>query len=328
MATPRPRPYEQFETTNVNTRTNPTPNNPNGLYIDLPFLNGRYDWYALMTVPRSAYVKELATKVSRDHIPENGAIQPRHVYNRMALIPLLDEGDNYIMVKRELELDRHGVTTSIYNWLTYFVVDCANNIGIRIHNRELRSWNELLEWITKYLKTREDAMMLLKALFISFDYERGYRVHITCAIMYQHNFTLERSNDGNTRNFCEKLVTHRLNLLRKQAVDMSVKHSGWGYRIIRPPRKIGEPILPRKVAKFFHEWMITYKPKKKLRSKRDESRRPNRPRNLVTYGSKDAKRTIEDVLADISSLDEERIQMLAELEQFTENRKFFSILLR
>lgn len=320
MATPRPRPYEQFELPNDNTV--PRPSTPNGLFIDLPFLNGRYDWFALMSVQRSAYNVELAVKVSRDHIPESGAIQARHVYNRMALIPLKDEDDNYKNVKQELELDRHAVTTSIYSWLTHFIVECANHIGIRIHGRELRSWNELLEWIGKGLKTRDDAMMLFKALYISFDYERGYRVHITCAIMMQHNFTLQRDNDGNTRNFCEKLVTHRLNQLRKQAGDLSIKSSGWGLRIIRPPRNEGDPILPKKLPKCFHEWMITYQPKKKIRVKKENGRRPNRPRNMVTYASKNGKRTKEDILANLSANEEERIELLTELEEHTENRKY------
>ena len=293
------------------------------LFVDLPFLNGRYAWSALMTVRREAYDVELATKGSRDHIPENGAIQPHHVYNRMALIPVKDEGDNFKLVKRELELDRHGVTTSITMWLKHFIVECASVIGISIYGRELRSWDELLEWVTRFLKTRDDAMMLYKALYISFDYERGYRVHITCAIMMQHNFTLERSDDGNTRNFVEKMVTHRLNQLRKQAGDLSVKHSGWALRNIRPPRKIGEPMLPKKVSKFFHDWMLTYKPKQKLRtSKVDATRLRCRARNLCTYGGREIPRTREDIMADLASNSEERVDLLAELDGCTENRKY------
>jgi hypothetical protein len=45
------RPYDQIELLSP-TQGNPTPTSDKGEYVDLPFLDGRYNWYALMSVPR------------------------------------------------------------------------------------------------------------------------------------------------------------------------------------------------------------------------------------------------------------------------------------
>jgi hypothetical protein len=328
MSTYTQRPYENIERLSQGTpRNNGTDPNQNGLYIDLPFLNGRYDWYALMSNPaaRDVYDTETASVVARNHLPESGSVKPHHVYNRMSVLGLLDEGDNYKETKRCLDLDRHGITTTVTMWLRTFIIYCANNNGITIHNREIRSWSDFLEWIERFIKTSEDAMKFYRTVFVSFEYEKRFRVHITCAIMYQSNFTIMRSDDGNTRNFCEKIITHRINQIRKQTNDLCAKHSGYSFRIIRPPRKPGDPELPKAVPKFFFEWQLQYSKKKKVKPSSGAKRRAVTRRTLCTYGIKDANRTREDILSDIAELDDERIILLAELDEFDGNSKFIYI---
>jgi hypothetical protein len=66
-----------------------------GIYLDMPFLRFGYNWYGLLTVDPSLYDRLKATKISRDHIPEQGIVLHQYVVNRMKFLNLVDSPANF-----------------------------------------------------------------------------------------------------------------------------------------------------------------------------------------------------------------------------------------
>ena len=244
-------------------------NESRGTYIDLPFLVPGYDWSQFITVDRSLYHKDTADKVGVNYLPQEGSIQDVDVNNHLAFLPLMPTDDNYATTQRAMEVHRRGISHTISCWLKQFIVYCAQQLGITYPERPLRNWNDFMDFVERYQKTREEAMLVMKALIISFDYVPNYRVDITSAICIQYNLHIKRKKSDTSRNFCEKIVTHRHNLIRLQLNAASVVATGYKYHVIRPPRKSSQPELEERNSRYYSEWMITYHPDKKVASKKN-----------------------------------------------------------
>ena len=87
----------------------------------------------------------------------------------------------------------------------------------------------------------------------------NFRKHITMGVMVQHNLTIVARPKETRRNFCEKMVTHRHNMIRKQINEACEPKTGFHFRVIRPPGQSG---LEERVPKYFSEWMLTHDPTK------------------------------------------------------------------
>jgi hypothetical protein len=313
----RYHPYEQIESV-VEGSTPST--SLGGTFINLPFLssvrNG-YDWYEQMSFDRQRYDVTLTRVVTKDHIPDQGVVKDIHVHNRLSFMGINNPSPNQVSIcKEELELHRRGINATITAWLKTFIVYCANNVGLKYPERDITQWTEYMDWVEKHLKNYDDAMKVIKSLYISFDYTTDYRHYITCACLMEYNLSIVRDGDGHvTRNFVEKIVSHRLNLLRKQVNLASIKHTGYGFRLIRPRRSTSENTnsLERARPCYFLDWMLTYeKPLVEIVKKG----RPNQVvrRNLTTY-NKNKKRTTKEILDDIAACDAERQTYILELQE-------------
>ena len=314
--------FEQVFTITADDNVDEEYNDANGTYVDLPFLENGYDWYQYVTVDPNLYNRRTAKRVGINYLPQEGSLLDVHINNHMAFMRprRLPTDENYALTHREMELDRCAINQIVCEWLKQFILYCAVQVGITYPERPLRNWNDFIDYVERYMKNRDDAMLVLKALVISFDYVPDFRRHITNGVMVQRDMTIITKKNENRRNFCEMIVTHRHNLLRKQINKASLPRTGYQFRVIRPPKVTGQPEMEERTPKYFSEWMLEYNPKKcevveKSTKKTQNSRKKKTRRSKTSYNTdKNIARTKEDIMEDLDAIEIERKELLAELD--------------
>lgn len=290
-------------------------------YIDMPFLENGYDWFQYITVDVSKYDRRTAKKVGINYLPQDGSLADEHVNDHMAFMKpkRLPTDHNYAMTYRELETDRIAISITINEWLKQFIVYCAVQVGVTYPERPLRTWNDFMDYIDRFMKTRDDAMLVLKALVFSFDYVPDFRKKITMGVLVQHNLTIVKKPKETRRDFCEKMVTHRHNMIRKQINEACEPKTGFHFRVIRPAGSSG---LEERVPKYFSDWMLTHDPTKigvpaACTTKNKKKKKPKKitRRNKPCYDTnKNEVRTPAEIMKDLADIDQNKKDLLAELE--------------
>lgn len=318
-------PYEQIDTINEDEDDDMFTSNSNddgGVYVPLPAKIKTF------SENRESYTRKTAKKVTKDYLPESGCVKKKHIYACMHYRRIVDDIDNYNIIKEELSLMRDVITKKINAWLSYFIVFSGRILGMEINKKPISCWNDYLKWVETKIKTEEDAMLIIKSLYLSFQHSDDYRLHLTCSICMEFNISIQDAlgshskkkrvvNDRITRNFLERLVSHRQNEIRKQVCTRSGKHNGWTYRIIRP-QFTNEFNRQRNFPRHFHDWMLqyktpTYKPKKLGRPYSNDTKKD---RGMMTHKNKklNTKRTREDILEELEEQKRQHALLLSEIE--------------
>ena len=197
-----------------------------GIYVPLPPSIENFNWYAFVSQEKKdSYDRKTALKITKDMLPESGVVQKSHVIKRMNFLKLKMIGDNYKNIKDGLDLMRDYVTTKINSWLKAFIVFCCNELCMRYKDEPLRTWNDYLGWIQHNIHSKYDAMYIIKTLYLSFQHNADYRLHIRYSLMVEFNLKFQKLKDKerSSRNFIEKMISHRLNQFRKQVCTRSSK---------------------------------------------------------------------------------------------------------
>jgi hypothetical protein len=261
-------------------------------------------------------------------IPECGVVQRQHVIDRMRFLDLKMLGDNYKSTKDSLDLMRDFITTKINSWLKAFIVFCSNEIGMKYRNEPLKTWNDYLGWIQHNIHSKEDAMNIIKTLYLSFQHNNEYRLHMRYSLLVEFNLKLQKlkMKQRSQRNFIEKLISHRLNQFRKQVCTRSSKYSGFSYRVIQ--KKFTKTSnRERNYPKYFFPWMIqwdepTYCPKKLGRPFGSKTSIVN-VRAMMTYNTNEKNMSRDDVLRGLDEIEMLRAEMMKKLETIEEtNSKY------
>lgn len=289
--------------------------------IEIPCLNNGYDWYALLTVDRNSYDRSTATKVSKDHLPFQGIVTSEYVTKRLRFLKKPNTPGNYENTQRELELNRQLITRNISSWIKQFIIYVANESGMKNGDNVIMTWDDYMFWIETSMKTHDDALLVFKTLYISFHYVEDFKLHLTICIMITFNLSMSNaSSTGVSRNFVTKMITFRINQLRKQVNKASLMHNGYSLRIIRPRTELG---LDNALPKYFMPWMITKQ--EPLKNQEDNKKRKrgsidyNRRRNVSTY-SKTKFSTEEEVLLELENIESSRNVLLTKLEELRKKK--------
>lgn len=299
-----------------------------GLFVDLPFLQGGYDWYNLVAVDRTRYDSNNALPISRDHIPHLGSVKRHHILARLDFLEMDPDEVHYNNIKTELELHRQLITKTVSSWIRHFVIYVANSIGMSINGSRIRTWSDYMYWVENHCRNREDALLILKSLFISWHYVPDFRFTIGICVMMTYNMTMIAADRiGISRNFLEKMITFRINLLKKQVNDACEEHNGFNFKTTRRNGKLG---LDKPLPKYILPWMITKSDtlvKKSLkRSAVNNSVTKVKRRNLATY-TKIEKLTEDQILIEIENIDKRKEALTRQLIDIREGGKIKSILL-
>ena len=200
---------------------------------------------------------------------------------------MLDTALNYDIAKEELELIRINLHNKINSWLCNFIVFTANAIEMKIDGREIKSWNDYVAFIQYHVNCKEDAMMILKSAYISFQHCADWKFHMTLALCKELNYALiKKPGIKSNGNFIEKIITYRQNELRKQICRQSGKFNGYTYRVIRACNNDKSNTMQRNYPKYFHEWMLQYKEPTYIEKKKGRPFGPgNKSRGLGPYNN-------------------------------------------
>ena len=291
--------------------------------VDIPCLANGYDWYDLLTVDRHAYSRDTAKRVSRDHLPWQGIVLEEFVLNRLRFINKPYTEENYDIAERELELHRQLITRNISDWLRNFVIFVANESGMRIGENRIMSWADYMYFVEHVLSTEEDAMLIMKSLFIAFQYLQDYKLHMTICISISFNIAITNaSRRGIARTFVAKMITYRINQLRKQVNDACEEHNGYNFRLIRPRK---DKTLQKGIPKYISPWMIkksepTHQPKRRPKTNTNTKRSSKRKhRNLATY-NKVAISSEEAIILEIANVEMLRYKYIKKLNAMREKK--------
>ena len=299
-----------------------------GVYIDLPESVAAFKWSSLQTIDDTTYDNDSAKKVSKNAIPNEGPITKRHVLARMKQRLMRDTAVNYDVAKEELELIRINTHNLVNSWLCHFIMYAARAIGMTLDGKEISTWSDYVKYLTYFIHTKDDAMMVTKSAYMSFQHNMDYKFHMTCAVCKELNYgIIKKHNIKSSGNFIEKIITYRQNEIRKQICRISSKFSGYSYRVIRAYSKDKTKTMQRNYPKYFHEWMLIYKESSYVAKQKGRpvgsSTNANKPRTMGPYNDKKMKKkkeqkmTREELIADIAIReDETRKQklLLASLE--------------
>ena len=313
-----------YDVINASLPANGAPDDADkGTYLDMPFLNFGYNFYGLLTVDYTQYNRLNALKVSREHIPHQGIVLHHHIVNRMKFLNWRDTPENFAIAEKELELHRQLINRSICSWLKSFILYVANEVGMKIGNNRIQTWNDFMYWVENCLHTREDAIMVMKTLYTSFQYVPEHKRHLCICVSYTYNISmLEPDGVGIQKNFIEKMITFRINQFRLQVNNACAIYNGYIFRIIRPRGKASAN-LPECVPKYLHDWMITHEEptdekKESIKQKRLSKANSNR-RNSCTYKKKQVQ-TEEDVILEIENIDAIRASYVKKLNLLKKNK--------
>lgn len=305
-----------------------------GVYIDMPLSVATFKWASLMTIDESTYDSNEAKSLSKDEIPDSGPITRKCILCRMKQKQMLETAPNYDAVKEELELIRINVHNIVNSWLCHFIILTAKAIGMTLGGSEITSWSEYIKYLQYYIHNKEDAMMVVKSAYMSFQHSTDYKYHMTFAICRELNYAIIKKNGiKSSGNFIEKIITYRQNEIRKQICRNSGKFSGYTYRVIRAYSKDKTKTMQRNHPKYFHEWMLQYKEstylaKKKGRPFGTSTSVPKEPgikaRGLGPYSDKKKKNTKkkmtrEELMADIAVQEDEMKQKRLLLATMVDN---------
>ncbi len=232
---------------------------------------------------------------------------------------------NYNNIKTELELHRQLITKTVSAWIRHFIIYVANSLGMSINGNRIRTWSDYMYWVENYCKNREDAMMILKSLYISWHYVPDFRFTIGICVMMTYNLTMIGADRiGISRNFLEKMITFRINLLKKQVNDACEEFNGFNFKTTRRNGKIG---LEKPLPKYILPWMITHtnelKKKSVKRSAVSDVAIKVKRRNLATYNVTE-KLTEEQILIEIETIDKMKEALLKQLNDVRESGKIIS----
>lgn len=257
-----------------------------GVFVPLPDSIRDFDWYTLVSpAKRASYDRDTAEKIDKDILPDNGCVKRHHVVRRMNKLGYEMEDPQYKLVKDQLELMRDTWTKLINNWLVAFILNAANAILMIYKNRPISTWDEYLDWVQHNVNSKADAMFVIKSLYLSFQHQPDYRSTIRDALLVEQNKKFPRRHIGRPRrSFCEKLISHRQNALRRQVCTRSSKFTGYKYRVIRK-KFHGQINRERNFPQYYFPWMITWKPPTYIPKKKDDQLQiivQNRSGNVVT----------------------------------------------
>ena len=315
----------------------------NGVYIDLPLSIASFKWASLITIDDSTYDSSEAKSLNKDAIPDTGPITRKSILRRMKQKMMLETAINYDAAKEELELIRINVHNIVNSWLCHFIIFTAKAIGMTLGGSEITSWNDYIKYIQYHIHTKDDAMMVVKSAYMSFQHNIDYKYHMTFAICKELNYAIiKRHGIKSSGNFIEKIITYRQNEIRKQICRQLGKFNGYTYRVIRACSEDKTKTMQRNYPKYFHEWMLqwkesTYLAKKKGRpfgsSNSVTKATGSKERGLGPYNDKKKKKkntkmTREELMADIAVQEDEMKQkrlLLATLMETEEdsNSKLF-----
>ena len=142
----------------------------NGIYIDLPRSIAKFKWASLLTIDDSTYDSKEAKSLSKNAIPDIGPITRKCVLVRMKQRLMLDTAINYDVAKEELELIRINVHNIANSWLCHFIIFTAKAIGMTFGDSEISSWNDSIKYLQYHIHSKEDAMMVIKSAYMSFQH--------------------------------------------------------------------------------------------------------------------------------------------------------------
>jgi hypothetical protein len=185
-----------------------------GTYVPLPASIENFNLYSFVAdEKKQSYDRNTATPITKNHLPESGTVKRSHVINRMNFLGLKMIGENYKTTKDSLDLMRDYITTKVNSWLKAFIVFCSNEIGMRYKEEPLKTWNDYLGWIQHNIHSKQDALNIIKTLYLSFQHNKEYRLHIRYSLLVEFNLKFKKLKvkERCSRNFIEKLVSHRLN---------------------------------------------------------------------------------------------------------------------
>ena len=146
---------------------------------------------------------------------------------------------------------------------------------------------------------------------------------MTFAICRELNYAIiKKFGIKSSGNFIEKIITYRLNEIRKQICRQSVKFSGYTYRVIRAYSKDTDTTktMQRNYPKYFHEWMLQWKEPTYIAKKQGRPFGTNnsvnqapgsKARGLGPYNNytkkknKNTKMTRKELMADIAVQEDE-----------------------
>jgi hypothetical protein len=133
----------------------------------------------------------------------------------------------------------------------------ANEVGMRIGDNRILTWNDYIYWVENCIHSRDDAIKVMKTLYTSFQYVVDYKLHLCICINYTYNLSMiDPEGIGNSYNFLEKMITFRINQFRMQVNATMLVHNGYQLRIIRP-RGSAMSTLDKCIPKYLFPWMIT-----------------------------------------------------------------------
>jgi hypothetical protein len=296
------------------------------LFVDLPFLQRGYDWFNLVTVDRTRYDAATALPISRDHIPHLGSVKRHHILGRLEFLEMEPNEVNYNNIKTELELHRQLITKTVSSWIRHFIIYVGNCLGMSINGNRIRTWSDYMYWVENHCNNKEDALIILKSLYISWHYVPDFRFTIGICVMMTYNMTMIGADRvGITRNFLEKMITFRINLLKKQVNDACEEYNGFNFKTTRRNGKIG---LEKPLPKYILPWMITHTDTLKKKSVKrsavsDVAVRVKR-RNVPTYNVTD-KLTEEQILIEIDTIDKMKEALQKQLNDVRSSGKFLFV---
>ena len=293
-----------------------------GVFINLPFLENNYNWYDLITVDREKYDSKYALPISRDHIPHLGSIKREHILSRLEFLGMEINDDNYDNLKSELELHRQLITKTISSWIRHFVIYVANQCHMNIMGTNIKTWTDYMYWVENYCKSKEDAMIILKSLYISWDYVPDFRFKMSICVMIQFNLTMHKADRiGISRNFLEKMITFRINLLKKQVNEACKEYNGFKFTTTR--RSNNNNDLEKHMPKYYVPWMIEQTEivkKSKRRLCNNNVVTKLKRRNISTYKTEETL-TEEDIKNELANIDLLKHQLLNKLNTIQEISK-------
>ena len=318
--------YEQMDNSDNEDGEVVTSDLGGGVYIPLPPSIENFNWYTFVSQEKKdSYKRETAMKITQDMLPESGVVQKSHVINRMNFLKQKLIGDNYKNTKEALDLMRDYITAKVNSWLKAFIVFCCNEINMTYKEQPLKTWNDYLGWIQHNIESKNDALNIIKTLYLSFQHNEEYRLHIRYSLMVEFNLKFQKLKvkQRSSRNFIEKLISHRLNQFRKQVCTRSSKYNGYSYRVIRK-QFTKTSSRERNYPKYYFPWMIqwdepTYIPKKLGRPFGTNSSVVTNPRPMMTYHKTEKVTTHVEILSALDQINQLQVEMMKKLEMLDNN---------
>jgi hypothetical protein len=296
-----------------------TSNKEDGTYIPLPDSIKQFTWYSFISPGKhQGYDRKKAEKIARDILPHNGCVLRKHILARMNATNQPMKNHLYDSTRDELEFMRDKITKIINQWMYAFIIFCANECGMTIKGKPIKTWDDYLFWVTHCIASKEDAMMIIKTLILSFQHLADFRQNLTYAILIEYNYRFPSRDKTvrKTKSFCEKLISHRHNAIRRQINNRSKKSNGYTYKVIRSEGK--NITRERNYPCYFFTWMLIYneticEQKKKGRPFGSSSAAP-KSRPTGPYSKKPKQMSKSQIMNELEQIEHIKTEMLQRLQ--------------